>query len=275
MIGDNRPGDNLYSDSIVALDAKSGTLKWHFQFTPHDVWDYDAQETPALVDATWQGRPRKLLLQANRNGFFYVLDRTDGAFLLGKQCAKNVTWASGLTAAGTADRGAEHGADARGQTRLSVARRRVELGIDGVQSGDESLLRADQRQVRHLHAHRHGVAGRQGLHGRIVQAGARRAGAARAARVRHSNRQAGVGAAADRRRRLVGRRAEHAPAASSSSARTAARLMAADAATGKPLWSFQTNALWKASPMTYMFDNKQYVAIASGSSIIAFGLPDQ
>src|SRR3989440_8749308 len=68
LIGDDRPGDNLYSDSVVALDAKSGTLKWHFQFTPHDVWDYDAQETPALVDATWENRPRRLLVQANRNG---------------------------------------------------------------------------------------------------------------------------------------------------------------------------------------------------------------
>jgi alcohol dehydrogenase (cytochrome c) len=96
LIGDDRLGDNLYTDSIVALDAKTGTLKWHFQFTPHDVWDYDAQETPALVDAMWQGQPRKLLVQANRNGFFYVLDRTNGKFLLGKQYVKNITWASGL-----------------------------------------------------------------------------------------------------------------------------------------------------------------------------------
>ena len=84
LIGDDRCGDNLYTDSIVALDAKTGALKWHFQFTPHDVWDYDAQETPALVDATWQGQPRKLLVQANRNGFFYVLDRTNGTFLFGQ-----------------------------------------------------------------------------------------------------------------------------------------------------------------------------------------------
>src|SRR5256712_10049035 len=94
LICDDRPGDNLYSDSVVPLDPKSGRLKWHFQFTPHDVWDYDAQETPALIDATWQNRQRKLLVQANRNGFFYVLDRTDGRFLLGKQYASNVTWAS-------------------------------------------------------------------------------------------------------------------------------------------------------------------------------------
>src|SRR5437868_2788924 len=57
LIGDDRGGDNLYSDSVVALDAKTGRLRWHFQFTPHDVWDYDAQETPALIDAVWQNRP--------------------------------------------------------------------------------------------------------------------------------------------------------------------------------------------------------------------------
>ena len=100
LYGDNRIGDNLYSDSILALDPKTGKLKWYFQFTPHDVWDYDAQETPALIDANWQGKPRKLLVQANRNGFFYVLDRTNGEFLLGTKYVKNVTWASGLTAQG-------------------------------------------------------------------------------------------------------------------------------------------------------------------------------
>ena len=100
LIGDDRLGDNLYTDSVVALDAKTGALKWHFQFTPHDVWDYDAQEPLALVDTTWQGRPRKLLIQVNRNGFFYVLDRANGEFLFGTSVVKNVTWAKGLDAKG-------------------------------------------------------------------------------------------------------------------------------------------------------------------------------
>ena len=80
--GDDRLGDNLYASSVVALDARTGQLKWHFQFTPHNVWDWDAQQPTVLVDTTWEGRPRKLLVQASRNGFFYVLDRTDGKFLL-------------------------------------------------------------------------------------------------------------------------------------------------------------------------------------------------
>ena len=98
--GDDRQGDNLYTDSILAIEAKTGKVRWHFQFTPHDLHDWDAQEPPVLVDTQWQGQPRKLLLQANRNGFFYVLDRTNGQFLLGKQFLKNLNWAKGLDAKG-------------------------------------------------------------------------------------------------------------------------------------------------------------------------------
>ena len=95
MNGDGRLGDNLYTDSVVALDADTGELAWHFQFTPHDVWDWDAVQIPVLVDREWEGEPRKLMLWANRNGFFYVLDRATGEFLLGKNFVK-VTWAKGL-----------------------------------------------------------------------------------------------------------------------------------------------------------------------------------
>lgn len=90
-----RPGDNLYSSSVVALDADTGKLKWHFQFTPNDGWDFDAVQIPVLVDREWRGKPRKLMLWANRNGFFYVLDRATGEFLSGKPFVK-VTWAKGL-----------------------------------------------------------------------------------------------------------------------------------------------------------------------------------
>jgi alcohol dehydrogenase (cytochrome c) len=92
---DNRAGDNLYSDCVVALDADTGKLKWHFQFTPHDEYDYDAVQVPILADANFKGQPRKMMLWANRNGFFYVLDRTNGKFLLGSPFTK-VTWATGL-----------------------------------------------------------------------------------------------------------------------------------------------------------------------------------
>jgi alcohol dehydrogenase (cytochrome c) len=90
-----RLGDNLYTDSVVALDADSGKLKWHFQFTPHDEYDYDSVQIPVLVDLEWRGQPRKLMLWANRNGFWYVLDRATGEFLQGKVIDK-LTWAKGL-----------------------------------------------------------------------------------------------------------------------------------------------------------------------------------
>jgi alcohol dehydrogenase (cytochrome c) len=97
--GGERGGDNLYSNSMLALDADSGKLKWYFQFTPHDLYDYDATQVPVLLDAAWEGQPRKLLVQANRNGFLYVLDRTNGKFLKASAFG-NVTWAKGISADG-------------------------------------------------------------------------------------------------------------------------------------------------------------------------------
>jgi alcohol dehydrogenase (cytochrome c) len=90
-----RRGDNLYASSVVALDADTGKIKWHFQFTPGDAYDFDSTQIPVLADAMWSGRMRKLMLWANRNGFFYVLDRITGEFLSGHPFVK-VTWASGL-----------------------------------------------------------------------------------------------------------------------------------------------------------------------------------
>ena len=90
-----RPGDNLYTSSVVALDADTGKLRWHYQFVPHDPWDWDAMQIPVLVDAEWQGRQRKLIYWAHRNGVFYVLDRTDGRFLAGTPFVK-VTWLYGF-----------------------------------------------------------------------------------------------------------------------------------------------------------------------------------
>src|SRR5580765_6102218 len=94
--GGPRPGDDLYTDCLLALDPDTGKLKWYFQFTPHDLYDYDAVETPMLVDADFRGQPRKLIVQANRNGFLYVLDRTTGAFLSATRFLEKTNWASGI-----------------------------------------------------------------------------------------------------------------------------------------------------------------------------------
>ena len=88
--GELRRGDNLYTECMVALEADSGLLKWYYQFTPHDVMDWDSVEIPVLVDAMYQGQRRKLLVQANRNGFYYVLDRETGKFLHGTPFVQSV-----------------------------------------------------------------------------------------------------------------------------------------------------------------------------------------
>jgi alcohol dehydrogenase (cytochrome c) len=100
---DTRPGDNLYTDSVVALDADTGKLKWHYQFTPHDEFDYDSTQIPVLTDLEWRGRMRKVMLWANRNGFWYVLDRATGEFLQGKPFVR-VNWAEGIDEKGVPKR---------------------------------------------------------------------------------------------------------------------------------------------------------------------------
>lgn len=98
--GDLRAGDNLFSDSVLALDPKTGKMKWHFQFTPHDVWDYDGNTQLFLIDTEVDGKPVKAIAQPNRNGFFYVLDRTNGKFLRATQYVEQLNWAKGVDAKG-------------------------------------------------------------------------------------------------------------------------------------------------------------------------------
>ena len=94
-----RPGDNLYTDSVIALDPETGAIKWHYQFTPNDGYDYDSVQVPVLADIDFRGTPTKAMMWANRNGFFYVLDRATGKFLSGTPFVK-VNWASGHDANG-------------------------------------------------------------------------------------------------------------------------------------------------------------------------------
>jgi alcohol dehydrogenase (cytochrome c) len=271
LIGDDRIGDNLYTDSVVALDAKTGALKWHFQFTPHDVWDYDAEETPALVDATWQGQPRKLLVQANRNGYFYVLDRTNGKFLSGWQFVKNVTWASGLDANGRPMRVPN--------MEPTLEGKRVCPSLDGASNWYSTSFNPATNLYYAQTNDKCGIftkvpadweAGKGFMGGSFAPAPEPAQRLLRAIDIRSGKTvwelpQTGTvnswGGVLSTAGGVV------------IFGEDSGALMAADAATGKALWNFPTNTLWKASPMTYVFDNKQYVAIAAGSNIIAFGLP--
>ena len=97
--GDAREGDNLYSNSVVALDPETGKLRWHYQYTPHGLWDYDGVTENIPVEIEHEGRRRKAIIHADRNGYFYAIDRTNGEFLFAKAFAR-VTWATGFTPEG-------------------------------------------------------------------------------------------------------------------------------------------------------------------------------
>ena len=100
FVGDSRPGDDLYTACVLAIDPDTGKLKWYFQFTPHDLYDYDANETPVLLDLEQKGATNRLLVQANRNGFLYVLDRTNGKFLNATPFVEKLNWAKGVDPSG-------------------------------------------------------------------------------------------------------------------------------------------------------------------------------
>lgn len=95
-VAELRPGDNLYTCALVALDADTGKIKWYYQYTPNDGWDYDGNNAPILADVTVDGKPVKAALQSNRNGFFYVLDRTNGKFLFAVPTVEGINWTTGL-----------------------------------------------------------------------------------------------------------------------------------------------------------------------------------
>ncbi len=152
--GAERLGDNLYSDCILAFEPRTGKLKWYYQTTPHDLWDWDATETPLPIDANWEGRRRQLLVQGNRNGFFYVFDRTNGKLLLAKQFLKDLTWAKGIGADGRPILVPGQEPSRGWRARLSLAGWRHQLVFALLQSRHRSLLHADQRKVLRVHVAR-------------------------------------------------------------------------------------------------------------------------
>ncbi len=269
--GDYRDGDNLYSCSILALDPKTGKLKWHYQFTPHDVWDWDATEPAVLVDTAWQGQPRKLLLQANRNGFFYVLDRTNGKLLLAKPFIKKLTWASEIGPDGRPVRlpnqeptteGAKVCPAVEGGANWFSTSFNPSTGFYYVQTLEKCNL--FRKSVMQWQAGR----GYQGGSGRQIpnEPGQKilRAIDIQTGKIAWELPQTGPGLSWGGTLSTAGGIVIFGDESGA--------LAAADAISGKPLWSFQANQMWKASPMTYMFDSKQYIAIASGSNILSFGL---
>jgi alcohol dehydrogenase (cytochrome c) len=270
FVGDTRAGDNLYSDCVIALDPDTGKLKWHFQFVPHDVNDMDSNQVPVLLDAVYKSVPRKLMLFANRNAFYYVLDRITGEFLSAAPFARQ-NWAKEIDARGRPVpnpdtvpnlKGAVVYPDDDGSAKwfspasspqtylfyLTVrVNGRVYFRTDAAYESGRMFTGA---------AHR-GVPGEEPW-------GALRALDPLTGEKRWEFRLltppwSGVMATAGG---LV------------FSGAMEGDFFALDAVTGKPLWRFQTGgAIW-ANPISYLSEGKQYVAIAAGSSLIVFALPE-
>jgi len=294
--GGERKGDNLYTNSMLALDAKTGKLRWHYQFTPHDLWDWDAEEPPVLVDAMFQGRARKLLLQANRNGFFYVLDRTTGAVLLAKPFVKKLTWASGI------------GAD--GRPRLLPGNTPTPEGvltcpaIRGATNWMSTAFNPATRlfyvmAVENCFLYRstmfgggRGAAPRPAPPAPAAGRGGPPAPPATFGLPAGGFNPGGPGGGGSMVLRALdvetGRVAWEVPQTGNSNnyagtlstaggivfyGQASGEFAAVDAATGAHLWHFETQETWKSSPMTYVVNGRQYVAIASGANVLSFALP--
>jgi alcohol dehydrogenase (cytochrome c) len=268
--GDVRPGDNLYTCSMVALDAQTGELRWHFQFTPHDTHDWDANQIPVLLDAEWEGEPRKLVITANRNAFYYVLDRETGEFLHGTQYAKQ-TWAEGLDAEGrpivipgteptlegnlvwpslqgatnwfspsySPDTGALYVSVREMGAYYFKGEAEYEAG-EAYMGGGERSLTGDEAQgwVYALDA----LTGDRRWEFRL-----------------HSPPWSGLMATAGG---LVFGGSEE------------GNIFALDAGSGEALWSFYGGAATRTNPMSYAVAGRQYVAMSAGTTVFVFGLPD-
>jgi len=267
--GDERKGDNLYTSSVVALEAKTGKLSWYRQFTPHDVHDWDSAQPMVLVDRDWAGHPRKLLLHADRNGFFFVLDRTNGEMLHVSPFVR-VTWATGY-----------------GQDGRPILAPNSEPTVQGTFScpgyGGTTWMSAAFNPVHGLYYIR--ASGNCSIFKKSeeeIDSGERTYGGT-------TDRPPGptVGSSILALDIATGQTVWKYPLGSgfdrSGTLSTAGDvvffgqgaggLVAVHAQTGKTLWHADMGQNWWASPMTYMVGGKQYVAIAGPAGIFSFSLP--
>ncbi|HEY7212278.1 MAG TPA: PQQ-dependent dehydrogenase, methanol/ethanol family [Bryobacteraceae bacterium] len=269
--GSVRPGDDLYTACVLALDADTGKLKWHFQFTPHDLFDYDAAETPVLVDTEYGGKPRKLLIEANRNGFLYVLDRTNGTFLSAIPFVKKLNWAKGIDAKGRPIRtGVAPSAsgtlicpDMTGATNWfspSYNPSTHLLYFMALESCQLFYVKPQEfAEGREFYAT--GVKHAPGEHGQKILLAYNPVTGKLSWQYPQTGLARSWGGTMTTAGGLVffGNDAE--------------AFEAVDARTGQSLWHFNTGQAMHASPMSYAVNGKQYMAIASGSDVFTFALP--
>ncbi len=277
-----RAGDNLYSDSVLALDADTGKLKWYFQFTPNDPYDYDAVQIPVLVDGMWNGAARKMMMWANRNGFFYVLDRATGQFLAGYPFIK-LNWASGLDAKGRPiptpqPEGAPTFPGLQGGTNWYSPSYSPRTGLFYV-SAWEDYASVFIREAQTFEEGRRFVGGRPTS---PIPGAQNVPGATKRPPINVWTEAAGHGAviAIDPRTGEKKWKFPMTDTTDSGILTTASDLLftggregyfqALDARTGALLWKTILGGPIVAGPMTYQVDGKQFIAIAAGHSLFAF-----
>jgi alcohol dehydrogenase (cytochrome c) len=271
--GEDRKGDNLYTASLIAFDPDTGSLKWHYQFTPHDLWDWDANQIPVLADLTINGRPRKVVMAANRNGFFYVLDRADGQFLYAKPYVERLTWAKEIDSNGRpvflpnqipTKEGTKTCPDALGATNFMSPAFDPVARLFFVSSRETCRTFVGEPPPADYKMGDRTLGGRA----RPPTPEDRGWGALRAIdpltgerkwEVRHETPPwAGVLSTASG---LV------------FSGNSEGVFFVVNARDGKELWRYQTGGPIYAAPTTYMIDRRQYVTIPAGQNLTSFALP--
>jgi alcohol dehydrogenase (cytochrome c) len=280
--GDPRAVDNLYTSSVVALDADTGKLKWHYQFSPHDEFDYDSVQVPVLADVQWQGRPRKVMFWANRNGYFYALDRATGQFLLGKPFVR-VNWAEGFDEKGRPRRvpGMVPTAEGtvifpgnQGGTNWYNPSYSPRTGLFYIPSWVNYSSLYVKRPIEFVEGRNFGGGGARST----VPSGLRTASN------NYRKEEEGYGAvrAIDPKTGDLKWEFKMTDFTDAGILTTASDLLfsggregyfyALDARTGALLWKFPVGGQVQSGPMTYSVGGRQYVAVAAGSSLFAFAL---
>jgi alcohol dehydrogenase (cytochrome c) len=263
--GDSRPGDDLYTCSIVALNPDTGKMAWAFQPSPHDTHDWDAVEIPVLVDGTFHGKPRKMLMQASRNGYFFVIDRTNGQSLLTVPFGP-VNWASGLDSKGQpkpakdkepAPDGRLIAPDEGGLTNYRSPSFDPKTGL--------FLVSAHPSYSLYFHKHADGAYGWAGADYGLWGKGVLEAIDYQTGKPRWSHELGPNGSGAGVLTTASG---------VTFTGDAAGNFMALETATGKTLWHAGSGSRIGSSPITYELDGRQYFVTSGGSVMFAWALPE-
>ena len=270
--GDLRKGDNLYSCSLLAIDADTGKMKWYFQFSPHETHDWDSAEPPMLFDAKIDGKMRKLVVQANRNAFYYVLDRETGQFLAGAAYAKE-TWAKGLDAKGRPIEMPNIDPTTQGNLIYPSITGSVNWTSSSY-SPLTGLVYVDTREQGAYYFKGHptmepanpldigGGGGQRVVYGDDAYS-AIKALESTTGKIKWQFKMVGdswTGTLATAGGLVF-------------CADSQGNFFALDANDGKPLWNIQLGNSVRANPITYAVDGKQYVEAAAGNAVSVFSLP--